>query len=261
MNKTILAAKLAVLAGLVILSGCAPGGASRIITETRDFTDFTSVDVEGAFEVKITQSDSYGIEISADDNFFDYITVAKDGDTLRIYLNPRHTFADFTQPARTLKAEITMPALDALTVSGATEANVSGFKSVKGLELVISGASSVALADMEAGDLDFEISGASKLSGDLKGKDAKIEISGASSLELDGSAGNIELETSGASKAEMAAFPVDNARVELSGASQSTLNIKGRLDALLSGASVLYFQGNPTLGNISVTGASTIKNR
>ncbi|GAI07881.1 unnamed protein product, partial [marine sediment metagenome] len=67
------------------------------------------------------------------------------------------------------------------------------------------------------------------------------------------------LKASGASKVTLDDFPVDDANVHLSGASEATLNVKGRLDCAVTAASRLYFQGNPTMGNISVTGASTIK--
>ena len=92
---------VAVLAA-ALLSGCDVTGAGGVVTEEKDVTGFTSVDVEGAFEVKIVQSNSFKTTISADECFFDYIAVSKVGDTLKIYLNPRHTFTDFTLGAKTL---------------------------------------------------------------------------------------------------------------------------------------------------------------
>ena len=56
-------------------------------------------------------------------------------------------------------------------------------------------------------------------------------------------------------------FPADYADAKLSGASEATINVKRKLDSVLSGASRLYFQGNPTIGDISISGASTIKHK
>ena len=251
----------AVLMTAVLHTGCVPTGQENVITEEKDFTDFTHVDVEGTFEVEISQSDSFSTSVSADESFFDYIAVTKEGNTLRIYLNPRHTFTDFTLQARTLKAKITMPALYGLNLSGASKATVTGFKSSKDFNLNVSGASSVDIDDMEVGDAEFEISGASKVTGSVNASDVRFEVSGASEVELEGSAKNIILTASGASKVKLADFPLSNANAKLSGASETTLDVKGRLDAVLSDASRLYFQGNPTMGNISVTGASTIKHK
>ncbi len=191
----------AVLTVAALFPGCRAPGSGGTITEEKDVADFTSVKVEGTFEVEITRSDSFSITISADENFYDYVAVSKEGETLRIYLNPRHTFTDFTLQARTLEAKITMPALYGL------------------------------------------------------------QLSGASKVELQGSANIIVLNASGASEVNLAGFTLNNATARLSGASEATLNVKGRLDSILSDASRLYFQGNPTMGKISVTGASTIKHK
>ena len=267
MRKAIIPVILAAgLVTVVLLSGCTTTETRRkssgdVITEAKDFAGFTRVAVEGTFDVKITQSESYSIIISADEEFYDYVAVTKEGDTLRIYLNPRHTFTDFTLLAKTLKAEITMPVLYGLELSGASEGTVSGFKSSDDFSLNVSGASSCTIDDSVAGDIEVEISGASQVNGIVDARDIDFKVSGASNVDLEGSANNITLDASGASNIELEEFPINNARVDLSGASKATVNVKGRLDCMLSAASRLYFLGNPTMGNVNVTGASTIKHK
>ena len=251
----------AVLIAAALFSGCTLTASGDIITEEKDFTDFTYVDVGSAFEVEITQSDSFSIIISADESLFDYVEVSKAGGTLKIYLKPHHIFTDFTLGAKTLKAEITMPALYGLQLSGASKGTITGFKSSQDFSLVVSGASSLETADIEVDDAEFEVSGASRVSGNMTADDTEFVVSGASSVELSGSADEIMVEVSGASRVDLADFPIKDADVKLSGASEATVNVKGRLDTVLSGASRLYFYGNPTMGNISVTGASTIKHK
>jgi hypothetical protein len=51
-------------------------GSGELVTEEKDFTDFTIVEVGWSFEVEISQSDSYSINITADDNMLDYIEVS-----------------------------------------------------------------------------------------------------------------------------------------------------------------------------------------
>jgi len=254
---------LTVLASIPLLSGCeiTGTGSGKIITEEKDVTDFTSIDVEGTFEVEIIRSDSFSTTITADSSYFDYVAVSKEGETLKIYLNPRHTFTDFTLEARDLKAKITMPVLHRLNLSGASNGTVAGFKSSEDFILEVSGASSVDMDDIEVGDIGFTISGASKVSGNVTAGDASFTVSGASKAELGGSGNNILLNASGASTVNLVDFPLNDAVVHLSGASEATLNVKGRMDCILSDAARLYFLGNPTMGNISVTGASTIKHK
>jgi hypothetical protein len=54
--------------------------------------------------------------------------------------------------------------------------------------------------------------------------------------------------------------PAD-ADVKLQGASHSTINTDGNLDANLSGASKLYWLGKPVMGNIKTFGASTVSSK
>ncbi len=233
----------------------------EIITEEKDFTDFTYLDVSSAFDVEITRSDTFSVIISAEESLFELIDVSRAGNTLKIYLNPRHIFTDFTLGAKTLKVEITMPTLYGLEISGASHGTLSGFKSSDDFSLVVSGASSLETVDIRVGNAGFEVSGASRVSGNLTADDADFKVSGASSIDLSGSADDIVLHVSGASRVDLADFPVDDTEVILSGASEITVNTKGRLDSVLSGASRLYFYGNPIMGEADVSGASTIKHK
>lgn len=90
---------------------------------------------------------------------------------------------------------------------------------------------------------------------------ARFTISAASTVTLGGRPGSLEIIGSGSCRLELSDFAVHDARVNLSGASQATVNLDGRLDADLSGASTLLYMGEPVLGDISVTGGSTISKK
>jgi len=229
MKKTIVAVLVAVLLTSGLLVGCGP-----VRTQEFNFTDFTRVEVGWAFRVEIVQSDSYNVSITADENLFNFIQVSQEGETLKIGLTQ-------PMPFRTLKAEITMPDLYQLSLSGATRGTVQGFSS--------------------SHDFILNLSGASRLSGDITAGDAQFIASGASTIQLQGSADDMTVNASGASRVELASFPVNNAQVILSGASRGTVNLGGRLDADLSGASKLSYIGEPTMGNIQTSGASTLSKK
>ena len=249
-----------ILIAAALFPGCALTGSS-VVTEEKDFTGFTDIDVGSIFEVDITRSDSFSINISADESLLDYVDVSQVGGRLSISLQPRQVFTDFTLQARTLKAEITMPLLLGLNLSGASTGTVSGFKSANDFNLDISGASSLKMTDIEVGAAELAISGTGKISGDMKARDTKLAVSGASQVELVGSANTAVLNASGASKIDLTNFTLGYASISLSGASEATVNVKERVDIVVSDASRLYFLGNPTMGNISVTGASTVKHK
>ena len=115
--------------------------------------------------------------------------------------------------------------------------------------------------DMETGDFECEISGASEVTGYLKATSSYIVLSGASKIKINGSAGDIKIDASGASQVDLANFTVNDADISFSGASDGSLNINGRLDVSLSGGSFLEYGGNPILGDFNVTGGSELKRR
>ncbi len=257
-SSIIVAVLIAVLLVSGLLVGCAGvvKGSGNLDTQEFNFRDFARVEVGYAFEVEITQSSSYSVSITADDNLFDYILVSKQGTTLKIVLKPALHYA-----STKLQARITMPQLYGLALSGATRGTVSGFSSTDNIDIEVSGASSLNLVEMSAGDVEFDISGASRVTGEITAGDVEFDVSGASTVQLEGSASDIVVDASGASHVKLAAFPVSNADVSLSGASSGTVNLDGRLDADLSGASKLLYIGEPTMGDIDISGASTLSKK
>jgi len=228
----------AVICTLLIVRGWPGGliGSGNLETEEYAFADFTKVEISTAFEFEIQQSSSYNISVTADDNVMDYVQVSKDGQTLKIGLGTVTWFGP-----KTLRATVTMPQLNGLTVSGASRGDVYDFSSTE--------------------DVDITVSGASRVNGDITAGNIEFDISGASTVQLEGSANDMVASVSGASRLNLGSFTVNNADVSFSGASSGTISLDGRLDADLSGASRLSYIGEPTMGTINTSGASTLRKK
>jgi hypothetical protein len=78
---------------------------------------------------------------------------------------------------------------------------------------------------------------------------------------LEGSADDMVADISGASSFKLDDFIVNNADIDFSGASSGTVNLNGRLDANLSGASRLWYIGEPTSTDINTSGGSTVSKK
>ncbi len=251
---------IAIIIAVPSLSGCKGSSLGKdVITETKDVADFTTLDIGSAFEVDIQQSDTFSVTIHADESLINYIEVTRTGTNLKLYLNPRHIFTDFTLGDRVLRADITMPNLYGLNISGASKGKVSGFASQANLDLTVSGATTLDMVNITAGNVNAVVDGASTMTGNLTAANVDFEVSGASTLELTGSGNMMMVEVSGASKANLVGFPARVVSTDISGASRATIFVEELLNVKVSGASSLYFDGNPTLGTTDVSGASTIK--
>jgi hypothetical protein len=208
-----------VLFVISLVSGCAVTGSGNLVTRREAFTGFDRLDLSHGFKVDVRQADSFSVVIRVDDNVERYLQVAQKGNTLQIGLR---LTGPVTLREGTLQADVTMPELTGLQLSGGSHCTASGFESTKALDL---------------------------------------DASGGSHATLSGAAGDVTIDASGGSHADLSALVAANAKVEASGGSQVTVNVTGRLDADASGGSQVYYLGSPTLGNINESSGSSVGRR
>jgi hypothetical protein len=225
--------------GAVLVVACCindtVAGSGTQVSNDMEFKGFTKVEVSSAFQVEITRADAFRTRFMVDDNLVPYLRVKQHGETLEIGMKPGHSY---NCSKGCLRAVIEMPDLRSLELSGATDAKVNGFSSER---------------------LELELSGASSLRGDFQAGKVEMDLSGASHLELTGNAGELDLDASGACEVELKKMPIQIAKVDLSGASDVTLNVSESLSVDASGASTLTYLGTPVMKSMETSGASSIR--
>jgi serine/threonine-protein kinase len=192
-------------------------GSGKPLVKTWDLADFTRVKIGSTFRAEIIQGSGFKVVTMTDDNVLDHLRVVKDGSALTIGLEPHRTYR-LKQP---LKAEITLPVLEGLDLTGASRTSIKGFRSEKEFQL--------------------HLSGASQLDGSIEAGTAALQLSGASQLKLKGSARSATISAQGASRLKLSDFPLSECTIELSGASSAELEVRSGapFKAKLAGASHL----------------------
>jgi len=211
-------------------------GSGNVVDVQYSFEDFNRIEVNNAFKIAIVKSDTFSVVVYVDDNIVNYLEVRRSGNWLIIDLESGHNYNNLN-----LTAEVHMPTIENLNGSGAISVSMNGFSTETNLD-----------------DFEIELSGASVLSGNFDVDNCDIRLSGASVVNINGSCSNLFLEASGASELNMGNFVTGSAYFVLSGASNGTINVTDHLDVTLSGASVLRYYGNPEIGNLNITGASSL---
>jgi hypothetical protein len=209
-----------------------------VVVHEERFSGFDRVKVSHAFRASINQGDTFSVVVSIDDNLVEYLDVAKRGRTLVIGLKPDMRLS---LQGVTMEAEVSMPYLTGLDLSGASRVAVNGFRSDE--------------------DLDVRLSGAGKLQGDIEAGDMRLDISGAGRVMLKGSADDLRVDASGASNVDLSSVEVGQAEVDASGASEVTVNVAGKLDAKASGGSWVRYLGSPARETVSASGGASITKR
>lgn len=224
MKKSVL---VLITAAIFILPSCRKvAGDGPLVTETRSTTDFNGVSSEFSGKVNITIGPVRQVEITGQQNILNVLNTRVVNGVLHI---------DFQNDVRIrsheeVVANITVPALDDLRLSGSGDMQVQG--------------------DLVADHLDMRVSGSGNISVEQADVDGKIDatVSGSGSIKvLDGSAKRTDLTISGSGGIEMPGVPVKNATTHTSGSGIMKINVSETLESSISGSGSVYYYGNPVI--------------
>jgi hypothetical protein len=218
----------------LLLTGCFvedPG--PRQETERQfSIVDFDRLEMGSGFHVDVTSGNFFSVAATGDRRNIDDLIVKKEGTTLVILYSNHHERRHDTF------IKITMPSLNAVNFSGASESRVSGF--------------------YDAEDFDVFLSGGSACQLDVDATSLNTVLSGASYLNLRGSGQVLDADISGASAFKAFDFPVSDATVHLSGASDAQITATDHVFVTATGASHLAYRGDALLAS-EVSGASSVR--
>jgi hypothetical protein len=222
------------LSVLVLLSACESEDPGPLQEVEKEFSmvEFDRLEIGSAFNIRVEQSNTYGIHIRGDRRNIDDLEVFKTGSTLVI------RFDDHGNRNHRTYITIAMPHLEALNFSGASVSTVNGFESDDELDIYLSGAS---VCQLNAGY-----------------RELNLLLTGASTLHMHGLGDEIHAEVSGASVLTAYDFPVRQAYLDVSGASSGKVTVTDELTAVATGASSVLYRGNPAV-TTTVSGASSVR--
>lgn len=191
--------------------------------------NFNGLDLSHNVKARLVKSNSYKVEVTLPAELKKYLEVKVEGGELSIGMNDRFNSSRLDRKYRnkswTCTAEIAMPELRELEMSGATEFECKDTFDLGGKDfsLDLNGASRLKNLNVNGGEFEAEISGASsyKISGNFK--KAEIELSGAAGGQLDLNADAMELEVSGANKTRYNGT-AGTISLDVSGASKVTID-------------------------------------
>jgi|LakMenEpi03Aug12_release.lakeMendotaPanAssembly.Ray.scaffolds.fasta_scaffold00991_14 hypothetical protein len=210
--------------------------------QQRSVGSFTGIQVSGAIDVYVTQSKESAVAVSAASaEMRDNIVTEVRGNTLYVTFKGNWHFGVSGWRDAKFKAYVSLPTLEMLDVSGASDVNLVG--TIKG------------------GDLLVKLAGASDIKGDIQYNNARFVITGASDSKLTGKVGRIKIQASGASDCKCYDLIADIAEINASGASDVQINVQQEISVQASGASSVNYKGSPQLKTAKVEGASSFSKK
>jgi hypothetical protein len=152
-------------------------GSGDLMTKELDLPEFDEIDVGGCFEVHVTFGREQKVELTVDDNLFEYLDIEVRGGILEL------DFDRNLDPSEKPRLEIVARRLEAVSVHGAGNLEVEDFAGER-FEFNLSGAGNLDI-DGSVDELDVQLSGAGDVDArDLKARRADVQLSGAGSATL-----------------------------------------------------------------------------
>lgn len=205
--------------------------------------DFSGLELSGIVEVNLVKSDSYKVEITLPNVLKEYLQVWVNNGVLKIGWNKNIPSKLQKELGNwTCKAEIAMPKLRKLEMSGATSLKCDD------------------IFDLGREEISLDLSGASKIKSlNVNAEKLDAEISGACSYKLTGNFNEAELDLSGAASGSFK-INADKAEVDVSGAAKTNMDGNfGKIEVDASGACILNLNGKVGKLEVDASGASNVK--
>jgi len=199
---------------------------NNIITETRDVSGFTSIDMGAFGKVVITQGDSESLTIKGSDNIVPLIETTVTNGVLLIKSNENVDITGLNSD-NVLTFTITVKDLTNLTLSGAGDVSMDAL-STSDLAVVMSGAGQIQLGNLTAESLN-------------------VNISGAGNVEIAGEVTTAKIDISGAGSFKAPDLKVQTANITISGMGGAEVWVTDTLTGNISGAGGVKYYGSPTV--------------
>jgi hypothetical protein len=229
------AVAVAALAGCVLLDPVR--GSGIVVTTPYAFAACSKIAAGSGCSVHVVPDAVTSLQVTCDDNLVPYLLVEQTAaGSVSIGLKPGHWYLDCT-----FAAEVHTPTLAALDLSGGSTAHVpAGFSSPMPMTVTLSGGSRATFDSIGCGALT-------------------ADVSGGSDLTANGSADGEQVLASGGSFVHLFGLESPQASVNLSGGSQSWVDVGGGpLNLMASGGSTLYYRGAPDFDIVDLSGGSRL---
>jgi hypothetical protein len=201
--------------------------------ETRDVSDFTSIDLGVSAELYLSQGSPQKVVIQAQDDQIDEIeTIVRNGH-LKIKTESWRT------RFRNVKIWITVPEITGLHVSGSGKI--------------------FAETPVKSDELEFRVSGSGNIKVDkLQAEELEASISGSGHIHLGGSAEEMGISISGSGSMGAEKLKVGEVDARISGSGSCRVDAIDELNAAISGSGRVTYYSNPQV-DASVSGSGKVR--
>ena len=215
------------------IRGIAVEGNGTISNTVRSLGSFHEVELDGSYDVELSQDATSSISIDADSNLLPLITTEIKGGKLTVSSDKN------VNPSHRIKVIIHSPAYTSVDVEGAADVHSATPITSDQLSIALEGSGSYVM--------------------ETHVKSLTSEISGSGKITLTGEASSHKCTISGSGDLLAAALPTATTNIEINGSGAAEVFVSDRLDADISGAGDVRYKGRVTEVHSNVSGSGRVE--
>lgn len=225
---------------VLTLSGCslalgvtsnAINGSGNLVSRDFDFTGFETIDAGSNFRVDVRRGDGFAVKVTSDDNMIDNLKVTSSGGKLTLDIKP----GNWSLNNVTMKAEVTLPALKAITARANAVVRFDQFEPAV-FTLDLSG-NAIAEGTVNAGKVD-------------------VTADGNGQARLSGATDHLDVRGKGNAILTLRQLAAKQVTADMSSNAMATVSASQSLDYALNGNAGLTYSGGAKLGKQQTGGNS-----
>lgn len=208
----------------------------------RKVPSFSEISLRISGTVYLVQGSPQSVRIDAKPSTLEEIVTEVKGSELVIRFKSNNYFWRSFNPGQ-VEIYITVPEIDALSVSGSGDIVAENLIKSRNLNLAVSGSGDIKLKSLESDRVKAAVSG----SGDIL-------------IDNGGIANEFDMAISGSGNVKAENFETRNVHAKISGSGNCTVHATEKLTARIAGSGSIVYSGNPQIDS-SVAGSGKVKKR
>lgn len=218
-------------------------------TETRDLPAFERVFNEGNFEVYVIQDGLSEVEIEAESNLIPLIRTRIEGSALVVDTK------DNLRNNLPMKVYVHTEDVREIRLSGSGLLNAENIDA-DDLDVDLSGSGNMFFSG-NGDDVNCQLSGSGTIELGIDCDHLEANISGSGDVETWGTANDADLKISGSGSFRAYELLLQECHVKISGSGSMYLNVEDYLYVTISGSGDVYYQGNPII-ETDISGSGSV---
>jgi hypothetical protein len=210
-------------------------GSGNIVTETKQVSNFTGINISSAFDAEVKIGPVTEVKIEADDNIIKYVRVEVSGNTLTIRTEHLNNISNAH-----LKVFITTPSLNDINASAAADVKV--VDELKG-----------------NGKFHFNASSAATIEAVIEAPEVGVEASSSGTVKLTGRTKNYQAQASSGANIKTAGLLSETSDINVSSGANADVYASVSLNADASSGGNITYHGEGSIKQNTSSGGSVEK--